>query len=89
MSSPASVGFAPTFTPVYLRKDLELGLAAARKVGTVMPLTAQVRELVQGLIGRGHDKEDFATLLAQAAEMSGLALAPENVNVDDGLSPRG
>ncbi|HEX4112793.1 MAG TPA: NAD(P)-dependent oxidoreductase [Stellaceae bacterium] len=88
--SPAYVNldFAPTFTPVYLRKDLELGLAAARKVGTVMPLTAQVRELVQGLIGHGHAEQDFATLLLQAAEMSGLKLAPENVKVDDGLSPR-
>jgi len=89
--SPAYVNldFAPTFTPVYLRKDLELGLAQARKVGTAMPLTAATRELVQGLIGRGHDKEDFATFLVQAAEMSGLTLTPENVKVDDGLSPRG
>jgi len=89
--SPAYVNldFAPTFTPVYLRKDLELGLAAARKVGTVMPLTAATRELVQGLIGRGHDRQDFATFLVQVAEMSGLKLASENVKVDDGLSPRG
>ncbi len=89
--SPAYVNldFAPTFTPVYLRKDLELGLTQARKVGTVMPLTAATRELVQGLIGRGHDKEDFATFLVQSAEMSGLKLVPENVKVDDGLSPRG
>jgi 3-hydroxyisobutyrate dehydrogenase len=88
--TPAYVNldFAPTFTPPYLRKDLELGLAAARKVGTVMPLTAQVRELVQGLIGRGYGDKDFATLLAQTAEMSGLKLVPENVEMDDGLSPR-
>ena len=87
--SPAYVklDFAPTFTPVYLRKDLELGLAAARKVGTVMPLTAQTRELVQGLIGRGFSEQDFATLLVQAAEMSGLKLAPEDAVVDDGLRP--
>ena len=89
--TPAYVNldFAPTFTPVYLRKDLELGLAAARKVGTVMPLTALVRELVQGLIGRGYSAQDFATFLAQNAEMSGLKLQPENVKVDDGLTPRG
>jgi 3-hydroxyisobutyrate dehydrogenase len=88
--TPAYVNldFHPTFTPVYLRKDLELGLAAARKVGTVMPLTAQVRELVQGLIGRGYSDKDFATLLAQTAEMSGLKLVPENVAVDDGLAPK-
>lgn len=87
--SPAYVNldFSPTFTPVYLRKDLELGLAAARKVGTVMPLTAHTRELVQGLIGRGFSEKDFATLLVQAAEMSGLKLRPEDVEVDDGLDP--
>ncbi|MGH6988816.1 MAG: NAD(P)-dependent oxidoreductase [Stellaceae bacterium] len=89
--TPAYVNldFTPTFTPVYLRKDLELGLAAARKVGTVMPLVAQVRELVQGLIGRGYSDKDFATFLAQNAEASGLKLVSENVAVDDGLSPRG
>jgi len=86
--SPAYVNldFSPTFTPVYLRKDLELGLAAARKTGTVMPLTSQVRDLVQSLIGRGHADQDFATLLIQVAEASGLALKPENVKVEDGLS---
>jgi hypothetical protein len=52
-----------------------------------MPLTAHTRELVQGLIGRGFSEEDFATLLVQAAEMSGLKLRPEDVEVDDGLSP--
>ena len=89
--SPAYVNldYSPTFTPVYLRKDLELGLAAARKTGTVMPLTAQVRELVQGLIGRGWSDKDFAMLLAQTADMSGLKLVPENVAVDDGLTPKG
>jgi 3-hydroxyisobutyrate dehydrogenase-like beta-hydroxyacid dehydrogenase len=88
--SPAYVNldFAPTFTPVYLRKDLELGLAAARKAGTVMPLTAQTRELVQGLIGRGLGGQDFASLLVQSADAAGLKLHPENVKVDDGLSPR-
>jgi 3-hydroxyisobutyrate dehydrogenase len=88
--SPAYVNleFGPTFTPVYLRKDLELGLSAARKTGTVMPLVSQVRELVQGLIGRGFADKDFATLLLQAADASGLKLVPENVKVDDGLTPK-
>lgn len=83
-----NLDFSPTFTPVYLRKDLELGLAAARKTGTVMPLTVQVRELVQSLIGRGWSAQDFATLLLQEAQASGLTLEPENVAVDDGLTPR-
>jgi hypothetical protein len=30
--------------------------------------------------------EDFATLLVQQAQASGIALQPENVEVNDGLS---
>lgn len=85
--SPALVNldFTPTFTPVLLKKDLDLGLDAADKTGVAMPLTALAREMVQSLIGRGHVTDDFATLLLQEAEASGLTLTPENVAVDDGL----
>ena len=37
------------------------------------------------MIGRGMTEQDFAQLLVLQAEASGLALAPENVAVDDGL----
>ena len=49
--SPALVNldFTPTFTPVLLRKDLELGLAAGKKTDTPMPLTALTREIIQSL----------------------------------------
>jgi 3-hydroxyisobutyrate dehydrogenase len=85
--SPALVrlDFAPTFTPPLLKKDLDLGLDAADKTGAAMPLTALTREIVQSLIGRGHVDDDFATLLVQQAEASGLKLVAENVAVDDGL----
>lgn len=85
--SPALVNldFTPTFTPVLLRKDLDLGLAAGRKTETQMPVTALVRELVQNLVGRGFTEVDFATLLVQQAEASGLKLVSENRKVDDGL----
>jgi len=85
--SPALVNlnFAPTFTPPLLRKDLDLGLDAADHTGVAMPLTALTREIVQSLIGRGHVEDDFATLLLQQADASGLKLEPENVEVDDGL----
>jgi 3-hydroxyisobutyrate dehydrogenase len=86
--SPALVNldFAPTFTPVLLRKDLDLGLAAARKLEAPMALTALTREILQGLIGQGFTQEDFATLLVQQAKLAGMPLAPENVPVSDGLS---
>ncbi len=85
--SPALVNldFAPTFTPVLLKKDLDLGLDAADRAGCAMPLTALAREIVQSLIGRGYADSDFATLLVQQADASGLKLQPENVAVDDGL----
>jgi 3-hydroxyisobutyrate dehydrogenase-like beta-hydroxyacid dehydrogenase len=86
--TPAFVNldFAPTFTPVLLRKDLDLGLAAARKHDVPMPLTAAVRELVQALIGNGYVDCDFAALLELEAKAAGLELKPENVAVSDGLS---
>lgn len=83
--SLVNLDFTPTFTPVLLKKDLDLGLDAADKTGVAMPLTALAREMVQSLIGRGHVADDFATLLLQQAEASGLKLVAENVPVDDGL----
>jgi 3-hydroxyisobutyrate dehydrogenase len=86
--SPALVNcdFAPTFTPILLRKDLELGLAAARRTDTPMPLAALTREIIQNLVGLGMKEQDFATLMIQQARNSGYELRPENVPVDDGLS---
>ena len=86
--TPALVNldFAPTFTPVLLRKDLDLGLAAARKVGTPMALAALTREFLQSLIGNGFVDQDFATLLIQQAKAAGMPLEAENVPVSDGLS---
>jgi 3-hydroxyisobutyrate dehydrogenase-like beta-hydroxyacid dehydrogenase len=85
--SPALVrlDFTPTFTPPLLKKDLDLGLDAADTTGVAMPLTALAREIVQSLIGRGHVEDDFATLLLQQADASGLKLVKEDVAVDDGL----
>ncbi|MGA2087310.1 MAG: NAD(P)-dependent oxidoreductase [Stellaceae bacterium] len=85
--TPALVNLdmSPTFTPVLLKKDLDLGLAAARKTNTPMPVTAATRELVQNLIGLGYADKDFATLIFQQAKNSGLDIKPENVEVPDGL----
>ena len=86
--TPAIVNldFTTTFTPVLLRKDLDLGLAAARELGVPMPLAAATRELVQALIGAGYANEDFIRLLTLEAKGAGVTLAPENVAVSDGLS---
>ena len=89
--TPALVNldFAVTFTPQLLRKDLDLGLDAARTFQVPMPLASITRDLVQSLIGNGLDDGDFAKLIVQQARASGLQLQSENATVDDGLSPRG
>ena len=85
--SPAFVNldFAPSFTPVLLRKDFDLGLEAARESGVPMPVAALAAELVTAAIGAGYVEEDFATLLLEQARRSGLELTAEDVFVDDGL----
>ena len=85
--SPAFVNldYTPTFTPILLRKDFDLGLAAARQLDVPMPVAAATAQLVQASVGSGRVDEDFAILLDLQAAASGLELKPENVAVDDGL----
>jgi len=85
--TPALVNldFTPTFTPVLLRKDFDLGLAAANELGVPMPVVAAAREPVQAAIAQGRGAEDFAVLLELQAAASALDLTPEDVAVDDGL----
>jgi len=86
--TPAFVNldFKVTFTPELLRKDMDLGLDAGRRFEVPMPLAALARDLVQSMIGRGMREEDFAALIVQQAQASGIELRPENVAVGDGLS---
>jgi 3-hydroxyisobutyrate dehydrogenase-like beta-hydroxyacid dehydrogenase len=86
--TPAFVNldFEVTFTPELLRKDLDLGLDAGRRYEVPMPLAAATRDLVQAMMGRGMKEKDFAALLLQQAQASGIALQPEDVEVKDGLA---
>jgi 3-hydroxyisobutyrate dehydrogenase-like beta-hydroxyacid dehydrogenase len=86
--APAFVNldFHVTFTPYLLRKDLDLGLEAGRKLEVPMPLASLTRDLVQSMMGQGMTEEDFSTLLLQQARASGIELKPENLPVGDGLS---
>ncbi len=86
--TPALVNldFHVTFTPYLLRKDLDLGLEAARRHEVPMPLASITRDLVQAMMGSGLSEEDFSALLVQQAKMSGMDIAPENVPVSDGLN---
>ena len=86
--TPALVNldFHVTFTPELLRKDLDLGLSAAKELGVPMPLASITRDMVQTLVGHGYTDQDFSTLVLLAAQASGIELKPENVKVSDGLS---
>ncbi len=86
--SPAFVNldWTPTFTPPLLRKDMDLGLSAGKKLGVPLPVAAATRELVQRAIDAGHTDCDFGILLELQAEASGMQLSPENVETDSGLN---
>jgi 3-hydroxyisobutyrate dehydrogenase len=89
--SPALVNldYHATFTSELLRKDFDLGLAAAREHEVPMPVASLVHQLVQSLVGNGFGQEDFATLIELQARASGLQLVSENADVPDGLEPVG
>lgn len=85
--APAIVNldFTPTFTPILLRKDFDLGFAAAHDLDVPMPVAAAAAAAVQASVSSGRVEEDFAILLELQAHNSGITLKPENVPVDDGL----
>ena len=87
--TPAMVNldFRPTFTATLLRKDFDLGLAAAREREVPLPVAGLVHQLIQGLVGRGYGDQDFAALLTMQADSAGVTLASEDVPVSDGLEP--
>ena len=87
--TPAYVNldFEATFTATLLRKDFDLGLAAAREREVPMPVASLVHQTVQTLVGHGLGESDFAALLVLAAQAAGLNLISEGAEVSDGLEP--
>jgi len=91
-----NLDWTTTFTPTLLRKDLDLGLKAARDLDVAMPVTAATREALQGHVGAllatsdpaALDK-DFAALIETVARAAGVKLAPENVPMPTGLETEG
>ena len=76
LKTPAFVNldWTPTFTPVLLRKDLDLGLKAAKALGVSLPVTQVTRDIVDEAVEAGHTDCDFAILLDQQAKKSRLEL---------------
>lgn len=64
--------WTPTFTTELLRKDFDLGLAAARRLEVPMPVGAAVHQLIQSAIGTGSGEKDFLSLYVQQARGADL-----------------
>ncbi len=88
-----NLDWTTTFTPELLRKDLDLGLGAGRKLDVPMPVTAATREALQAHFGAATLKDDpeaylqkdFAAVLETVALASGLDLKSENTPTPTGL----
>jgi 3-hydroxyisobutyrate dehydrogenase-like beta-hydroxyacid dehydrogenase len=72
-----ALDWTPTFTTELLRKDFDLGLAAARQYEVTMPLAGNVFQLLQAAIGRGYRDADFLSLFEVEAASSGLDVRPQ------------
>ena len=93
--TPALVNldWTTTFTPSLLKKDLDLGLAAARELQVPMPVTAATREALQAHFGaamlqpdpKAYLDADFAALIETVALAAGLKLESENRQIPTGL----
>lgn len=55
------------------RKDLVIGLEAARELGVTLPVSALVEQAESGLIGRGYGDEDISAVARALRDASGIA----------------
>nr|WP_312886825.1 NAD(P)-dependent oxidoreductase [Actinocrinis puniceicyclus] len=72
-----NLDFSPTFTTELLRKDFDLGLAAARVVEAPMPVAGAAYQRIQEAVTSGYRDADFAALLELQARAAGIELRPE------------
>lgn len=68
----AAGDWTPTFTTALMRKDFDLGLAAAHELEVPLPLAAAVRELIQSAIGNGLADRDLLALYDLQAAAAAL-----------------
>ena len=88
-----NLDWTTTFTPVLLRKDLDLGLSAARELNVAMPVTATAREALQAHFGAASLQEDpeaylekdFSAMIETVSLASGLTLESEETPYPTGL----
>ncbi len=87
--SPAFVNldFTPTFTPVLLRKDFDLGFEAAHELDVPMPVCAATAASGPGeRRARVTSRRTSRSCSSSRPPAPALRLQAENVEVDDGLS---
>ena len=82
----ANLDYTVTFTNTLMRKDLDLGLKAAKERGVALPATQVVRDVVQACIDDGQAEADYTRILDKLAQYSGMQLKSEAVPVSDGLT---
>lgn len=88
-----NLDWTTTFTPELLRKDLDLGLGAGRKLDVPMPVTAATREALQAHFGaaslkddpEGYLAKDFSAIIETVALAAGVKLESENTPYPTGL----
>jgi 3-hydroxyisobutyrate dehydrogenase len=82
----ANLDYTVTFTNTLMRKDLDLGLKAAKERGVALPATQVVRDVVQACIDDGQAEADYTRILDKLAQYSGMQLKSEAAPVSDGLA---
>ena len=89
--SPAFVNldYTPTFTPVLLRKDFDLGLAAAHDLDVPMPVAAATAQAVQAASAAAGSRRTSRSCSTCRPATPASTLVPEDVPVDDGLGAAG
>jgi 3-hydroxyisobutyrate dehydrogenase len=88
-----NLDWTTTFTPELLRKDLDLGLEAARRLNMPMPVTAATREALQAHFGaaqlqpdpKAYLEKDFAATLETVALTAGVKLESESMVIPTGI----
>jgi 3-hydroxyisobutyrate dehydrogenase-like beta-hydroxyacid dehydrogenase len=70
--------FSPTFTTAMMRKDIDLVLELARALEVELPLTGELRSLLDAASANGHAEEDFMSLVLELKERSSGAQTMRN-----------
>lgn len=72
--------YSATFTTAMMRKDVDLVLELGREVGVQLPLTDELRSLLEVACQDGHADEDFISLVRELQERStGVRTSREEV----------